>query len=140
MLCLPRGACEGCRRRRQPGARLHEIAASFRAGRAYKVRGLDCAEEVAVLKQAVGPLVGGADRLAFDVLNGRMTVAANENEVVDEAIFKAVAVTGMTAVPWTPYAKTDDTDSHRPQQVLFTAAAGLALLIGFALQIALAVV
>jgi Zn2+/Cd2+-exporting ATPase len=63
------------------------IAASFRAGRAYKVRGLDCAEEVAVLKQAVGPLVGGSDRLAFDVLNGRMTVAANENEVVEEAIF-----------------------------------------------------
>jgi len=30
------------------------IAASFRAGRAYKVRGLDCAEEVAVLKRAVG--------------------------------------------------------------------------------------
>jgi Zn2+/Cd2+-exporting ATPase len=50
----------------------------------------------------------------------------------------AVAVTGMTAVPWTPYAKTDDIDSHRPQQVLFTAAGGLALLIGFALHIALA--
>jgi Cd2+/Zn2+-exporting ATPase len=43
-------------------------AAAFRAGRAYKVRGLDCAEEVAVLKQVVGPLVGGADRLAFDVM------------------------------------------------------------------------
>ena len=57
--------------------------------RAYKVRGLDCAEEVAVLKQAVGPLVGGEDRLAFDVLNGRMTVAASESELADEAIFKA---------------------------------------------------
>jgi Cd2+/Zn2+-exporting ATPase len=89
------------------------IAAAFRAGRASKVRGLDCAEEVAVLKQAVGPLAGGADRLSFDVLNGCMTLAANENEVVDEAIFKAVAVTGMTTVPWTPYAKTDDSDRHR---------------------------
>ena len=73
------------------------IATAFRTGRAYKVRGLDCAEEVAVLKQAVGPLVGGADRLAFDVLNGRMTVAANEREVADEAIFKAIAATGMWA-------------------------------------------
>jgi Zn2+/Cd2+-exporting ATPase len=114
------------------------IAASFRAGRAYKVRGLDCAEEVAVLKQAVGPLVGGADRLAFDVLTGRMTVTTNEREVADEAIFEAVAATGMTAVPWTPYSKTDDTDSHRRRQVLFTAASGLALLIGFALHVALA--
>ena len=113
-------------------------AAAFRAGRAYKVRGLDCAEEVAVLKQAVGPLVGGADRLAFDVLNGRMTVAANEREVADEAIFKAIAATGMSAVPWTPHAKTDDTDNHRRQQVLFTAASGIALLIGFTLHVVLA--
>jgi Cd2+/Zn2+-exporting ATPase len=112
--------------------------ATFRAGHAYKVRGLDCAEEVAVLKQAIGPLVGGADRLAFDVLNGRMTVAANEREVADEAIFKAVAATGMSAVPWTPHEKTDDTDNHRRQQVLFTAASGIALLIGFILHVVLA--
>jgi Cd2+/Zn2+-exporting ATPase len=113
-------------------------AAAFRAGRAYKVRGLDCAEEVAVLKQSVGPLVGGADRLAFDVLNGRMTVAANERDVADEAIFKAVAATGMSAVPWTPDTKTDDTDDHRRQQVLFTAASGVGLLIGFSLHVVLA--
>jgi Cd2+/Zn2+-exporting ATPase len=109
-----------------------------RAGRAYKVRGLDCAEEVAVLKQAIGPLVGGADRLAFDVLNGRMTVAASEREVADEAIFRAVAATGMSAIAWTPHAKTDDTDSHRREQVLFTAASGIALFIGFAFHVVLA--
>jgi Cd2+/Zn2+-exporting ATPase len=113
-------------------------AAGFRAGRGYKVRGLDCAEEVAVLKKAVGPLVGGADRLAFDVLNGRMTVAASESEVADEAIYKAVAASGMSAVPWTPHTKTDDTDNHRRQQALFTAASGIALLIGFTLHVVLA--
>jgi Cd2+/Zn2+-exporting ATPase len=112
--------------------------AALRAGRAYKVRGLDCAEEVAVLKHAVGPLVGGADRLGFDVLNGRMTVAANDHDVVDEAIFKAVAATGMSAVPWTPHAKTDDTDNHRRQQVLFTAASGIALFVGFSLHFVVA--
>ena len=37
---------------------------AFRTGRSYKVQGMDCAEEVAVLKRAVGPLVGGVDRLA----------------------------------------------------------------------------
>lgn len=57
-----------------------------RASIAFKVRGLDCAEEVAVLKQAVGPLVGGADRLAFDILNGRMTVADGAREVTQEEI------------------------------------------------------
>jgi Cd2+/Zn2+-exporting ATPase len=111
---------------------------SRRANRTYKVRGLDCAEEVAVLKKAIGPLVGGEDRLAFDVLNGRMTVVADEREVADEAIFKAVASTGMGAVAWTPHSKTDDTDSHRRQQVLFTAASGIALLVGFSLHVVLA--
>ena len=105
--------------------------------RAYKVRGLDCAEEVAVLRQAVGPLVGGADRLAFDVLNGRMTVPAEAREVADEAILKAIAATGMSAVAWTPHAKSDDTDTHRRQQALFTAASGVALLIGFTLHVVL---
>jgi Cd2+/Zn2+-exporting ATPase len=111
---------------------------AFRADRSYKVRGLDCAEEVAALKQAVGALVGGADRLAFDVLNGRMSVAANEREVADEAILKAVATTGMSAIPWTPDAKAEDTDDHRRQQALFTAASGIALVIGFTLHVVLA--
>ncbi len=113
-------------------------AAAFGAGRAYKVRGLDCAEEVAALKQAVGPLVGGADRLAFNVLNGRMTVAADERVVTDEAILKAIAATGMSAVAWTPHAKTDQTDIYRRQQTLFTAASGIALLVGFSLHVLLA--
>jgi Cd2+/Zn2+-exporting ATPase len=113
-------------------------ALTVRAGRAYRVRGLDCAEEVAVLRQAVGPLVGGPDRLSFDVLNGRMTVAASEQEIGDEVIFKAVAATGMSAIPWTAQASTDDGDKHRRQQMLFTAASGTALLAGFALHIVLA--
>lgn len=113
-------------------------AASFRAGRGFKVRGLDCAEEVALLKQAVGPLVGGADRLAFDVLNGRMTVAVSERDVADEAILEAVAATGMSAVAWSSAGKADESDGHRRQQVLFAAASGVALLIGFALHVVLA--
>jgi Cd2+/Zn2+-exporting ATPase len=111
---------------------------SKRASLAFKVRGLDCAEEVAVLRQAVGPLVGGADKLAFDVLNGRMTIADETGGVTEEAIVKAVATTGMSAVAWTAAVKADDTDSHRRQQVLFTTASGIALLIGFTLHIVLA--
>src|SRR5665811_1832276 len=51
---------------------------------------------------------------------------------------KAVAATGMSAVPWTPDAKADDTDDHRRQQALFTAASGIALVIGFTLHVVLA--
>jgi hypothetical protein len=56
-----------------------------RESRIYKVHGLDCAEEVVLLKRAVGPLVGGEDRLSFDVLNGRMFVAG-ENAPADELV------------------------------------------------------
>lgn len=73
-------------------------AATLHSARTYKVRGLDCAEEVAMLKKAVGPLVGGAERLAFDIWNGRMTIADNENEIDDAAVLGAVAATGMSAV------------------------------------------
>ena len=66
----------------------------------FKVRGLDCAEEVAVLKREVGPVVGGGDRLAFDILNARMVVNVGTDEVAPETIAKAVARTGMRAVPW----------------------------------------
>ena len=111
---------------------------AFRTGRSYKVQGMDCAEEVAVLKQAVGPLVGGVDRLAFDVLNGRMTVADDARGVPEKAIVGAVASTGMSAVPWSAQAIKDRTDDHRRQQALFTAASGVCVLIGLGLHVVLA--
>ena len=58
-----------------------------------KIHGMDCAEEVATLKREIGPLVGGEDRLSFDILRGRMTVSAIR--ATDEAaIVEAVARTG----------------------------------------------
>ena len=55
---------------------------------AYRVSGLDCAGEVAILRAEVGPLVGGADNLASDVLNGRMVVFSQD--VDTDAIIRAV--------------------------------------------------
>jgi Cd2+/Zn2+-exporting ATPase len=55
---------------------------------------MDCAEEVSILKQAVGPVVGGAEWLAFDVLNGRMIVADAARRVPDHVIVDAIAATG----------------------------------------------
>lgn len=70
-----------------------------RRKRLFKVQGMDCAEEVAVLKGALVPVVGGPDHLEFDVLNGRLAVVDAEGVTV-EAIVKAVARTGMSAEPW----------------------------------------
>jgi len=41
----------------------------------FKIYGMDCAEEVALLKNEVGSLVGHSDNLAFDLLKGKMTVS-----------------------------------------------------------------
>ena len=68
-------------------------------GTTYKVQGLDCAEEVAILKNAVGPVIGGPDQLTFDVLNGRMTVRGDTSAAI---VIDAVRRTGMRAEPWVP--------------------------------------
>jgi hypothetical protein len=61
----------------------------------FKIRGLDCAEEVAVLQRAVGPVVGGEAHLAFDILNRTMTVDLAQETVSEAAVRQAVARTGM---------------------------------------------
>lgn len=134
---LAQSSADGCCGSEQPVPPIAPAAEAPR-GRAYKVRGMDCAEEVAVLKRAVGPLVGGADRLAFDVINGRMTVADDARGVPDEAIVKAVTGTGMCAIPWEAQAATSKTDGHRRQQALFTALSGACVLTGIVLHVALA--
>ena len=67
----------------------------------YRIHGMDCAEEVAVLKKALGPLVKDAQRLTFDVLRGKMTVGTGTPAVDAEAIERAVRTTGMRAERWT---------------------------------------
>ncbi|MBI3289465.1 MAG: cation transporter, partial [Elusimicrobia bacterium] len=60
----------------------------------FRIGGMDCAEEVAVLKRELGPLVGGEERLTFDLMNGTMTVLA---PVDPEKIIARVAKMGMSA-------------------------------------------
>lgn len=62
---------------------------------AFRIGGMDCAEEVAVLKREIGPLVGGEERLTFDLMNGTMTVLTPADPA---EIIARVAKTGMSAV------------------------------------------
>jgi len=63
----------------------------------FKIQGMDCAEEVATLRKAVGPVVGGADHLSCDILNGTMTVFLPEELDNADTIVHAVRRTGMHA-------------------------------------------
>lgn len=65
---------------------------------ALKIHGMDCAEEVAILKREVGPQVGGEEFLSFDILNGVMTVLPGAGANAGDLI-RAVNRTGMKAEP-----------------------------------------
>ncbi|MHB9068733.1 MAG: heavy metal translocating P-type ATPase [Sedimentisphaerales bacterium] len=64
----------------------------------YRIQGLDCAEEVSVLKKELGSKTG-IIQLDFDVLNARMTVTFDLREISEQQIISAVAATGMKALP-----------------------------------------
>jgi Cd2+/Zn2+-exporting ATPase len=97
-----------------------------------KIRGMDCAEEVAILKREIGPLVGGEDRLSFDILKARMTVVAPQ--VSEREIVKAVERTGMGAQVWREGSETVEKEGvwQRRGRTLLTSLSGTALLAGFA--------
>ncbi|HIG48228.1 MAG TPA: cadmium-translocating P-type ATPase [candidate division Zixibacteria bacterium] len=61
---------------------------------------MDCVEEVAILKREVGPMVGGEAHLAFDILNAKMIVTPEADEVDTDAIIRMVGETGMQAAVW----------------------------------------
>ena len=112
------------------------MSASDRAATSsFHIDGMDCAEEVAVLKRAVGPLVGGDENLSFEVLYGKMTVLENSAGWSADAIATAVSRTGMTARPWRETdgneSPTDDTFWQRRGRSLLCWASGVLLLAAF---------
>ncbi len=95
-----------------------------------RVHGLDCAEEVAVLRREVGPVAGGEDFLSFDLLGGTMTVAGSARV---EAVLDAVSRTGMRAEVVQEAAATSGLQMHddRRERNLFTALSGAFTAAGF---------
>jgi Cd2+/Zn2+-exporting ATPase len=109
--------------------------------RHFRIRGMDCAEEIAILKRELGPLVGGEEHLAFDLLKAKMTVLAQPSrEVGEREVIAAVERTGMGAQVWE-----DDAERLKPEgfwerrgRTLLTAASGASVLAGFAVHAAAA--
>ena len=93
---------------------------------------MDCAEEVSQLRRALGGVTGIYD-LAFDVVNGKMTVEFDQARIAPEAISTAVSKLGMKAVSWNeaPAPSAGFWQMHRRQ--IFAGASGAALLAGIAI-------
>src|SRR5688572_6076607 len=102
----------------------------------FKIRGLDCAEEIAVLKREVGPLVGGEDRLAFDLLRAKMTVLDPPAGMTEERIAAAVERGGMRAQSWAEVPEELDRPGlwQRRGRSALTAVSGVAVSAGLAAQ------
>ena len=64
-----------------------------------RIYGMDCAEEVSMLKRELVPLLD-EDRLGFDVLNGKLTVDMNFTDVSSQQILSAIKRTGLKAETW----------------------------------------
>ncbi len=103
----------------------------------FQIEGMDCAEEATILRRELGPLVGGADQLSFDVLNGLMNVPDSiVTKVGVASIVAAVAKTGMNATPIAEGKplEAEDVDRHRRRIMLLVSISGAMTLIGFVTQ------
>ncbi|PHS22329.1 MAG: heavy metal translocating P-type ATPase [Robiginitomaculum sp.] len=105
-------------------------------GRSFRVNGLDCAEEVSTLQKVLGPLLGGEEYLAFDVLNARMTVLDTGKALSDEDIINAVGKTGMSASQWDAQSAEADHAANLERQKRFTLISGFFWGAGLAYHIA----
>ena len=85
---------------------------------------MDCAEEIAALRREVGPLVGGEDRLSFDLLGGQMVVAANAGVVPDAVIVAAAGRAGLQATPIDAGTAADPGWRRRHGRLVATVASG----------------
>ncbi len=102
----------------------------------FKIHGMDCAEEVAVLRRELGPLVSGEQNLAFDVLQGRLTVSGSGLEA--SAIINAVRRTGMRAELWQVENASAPVASHWwDARTVVTVASGVLTVAGFATHAAM---
>ena len=97
----------------------------------YRIRGMDCAEEVTALKRELAPLVDGEDCLAFDLINAKLVVAAGGG-VLPQQIVAAVERAGLHAEPWQERGGAQEGFWVRHGRVLIAALSGLFFFAGMA--------
>lgn len=78
--------------------------------RSYKVKGMDCSEEISVLKKELDSR-DGVIALDFDILNARITVTFDSQKISEQQIISSIDSTGMKAVPWEKRSDQQQTES-----------------------------
>lgn len=128
----PEGAACGCAAEVQE-ALIPPISARLPGQIVFRIHGMDCAEEIAALKSEVGPVVG-EDKLAFDLLNGRMSIDLTPDAALEARIEKAVIRAGLRAEPWIEGGTSEAAQAEerrRRVQSWLTTASGMLTALGF---------
>lgn len=101
---------------------------SINARAEFRIQGMDCAEEVSLLRRELGGMPGIVD-LNFDVVKAKMAVQFDSKATDRGAIAKAVARTGMKAEPYLE-AAAEQPWWQQHGRTLLTALSGLAVITG----------
>jgi Cd2+/Zn2+-exporting ATPase len=99
----------------------------------FKIEGMDCHEEVAILERRLTKL-SGLEALDADVLGQRLRIKYDAAKLSSSAIAEAVAQTGMRA--WLEHDQPAGPAPSAATRRLFVAASGVAIAIGMVLQLA----
>ena len=103
-----------------------------------KIHGLDCAEEVAILKRELGPMVENIEQLRFDVLNGKLVIIGTD-DLRREQVIEAVQRTGMRAEEWKTQTSKSETDFWRAHsRTVLTVVRGVFGFVGFTSHVLIA--
>lgn len=103
----------------------------------FKITGMDCAEEVTLLKREVGPVVGGEDHLSFNIFAGTMSLVGTENKIELRAVIDAVERAGLGAellVGSTARNEEKQTFWEKHRRTLVTVVSGISLLVALVTQ------
>lgn len=95
----------------------------------YKIEGLDCAEEVAILKKVLGS-VEGVESLDFNLIQAKMTVHYDPSKIGQDEIISLIRTTGMSAALWEKCHKEEVSFFKKHGRLIFTLLSGFFILLG----------
>ena len=98
----------------------------------FRVQGLDCVEEVALIRNRLDG-EAGVSKLTFDVFNGKMDVEFDEHETSADQISAAVGKTGLGCELWAEDAQQESSWDLHGRSILAGVSGG-ALLFGLLVQ------
>ena len=107
----------------------------------FKIEGLCCGSEAAVIKEVLNPLLQGRDAiLSFDLINAKAIIESKNSSNLPNKyeVMKAVAKTGMKATLWTDHVKEESNKNktfwQRHGRTIMNLVSAVCLVIGFIIE------